>query len=63
MFQLRNTPDSDCQVSPAEIICGRQLRDGFEFLNKLDNFSNPAVRPVWREACKTKKRGTSYKIR
>ena len=27
MFQLRNTPDSDCQVYPAEIIFGRQLRD------------------------------------
>ena len=25
MLQLRNTPDSDCQVSPAEIMYGRQL--------------------------------------
>ena len=32
----------------------RQLRDGFAFLNKLDTFSNPAARPVWREACKLK---------
>ena len=54
MLQLRNTPDSDCQVSPAEIMYGRQLRDGFAFLNKLDKFSNPAVRPVWREAWKLK---------
>ena len=46
MLQLRNTPDSDCKVSPAEIIYGRQLRNGFAFLNKLEQFSNPAVRPV-----------------
>ena len=55
MLQLRNTPDSDCKVSPAEIIYGPQLRDGFAFLNKLDKFYNPAVRPVWREAWKLKK--------
>ena len=43
MLHLRNTPDSDCQVSPAEIIYGRQLRDSFAFLNKLDKLSNPNV--------------------
>ena len=46
--------NSDCKVSPAVIIYGRQLQDGFVFLNKLDKFSNPAVRPVWREAWKLK---------
>ena len=50
MLQLRNTPDSDCEVSPAEILYGRQLRDVFAFLSKLEKLSNPAVRPVWREA-------------
>ena len=54
MLHLRNTPDSDCQVSPAEIIYGRQLRDSFSFLNKLDKFSNPNVRPMWRKAWKLK---------
>ena len=54
MLQLRNTLDSDYQVSPAEIMYGRHLQDGFAFLNKLDTFSNPAARPVWREACKLK---------
>ena len=54
LLHLRNTPDSDCQVSPAEIIYGRQLRDSFSFLNKLDKFSNPNVRPMWRKAWKLK---------
>ena len=26
---LRNIPDSNCKVSPAEIIYGQQLQDGF----------------------------------
>jgi len=54
MLHLRNTPDSGCQVSPAEIIYGRQLRDSFAFLYKLDEFSNPNVRPMWKKACKLK---------
>ena len=33
MIQLRNTPDSNYKVSPAEFIYGRQLRDGFAFLS------------------------------
>ena len=45
MLQLRNTLDSDCQVSQAEIIYG-QPRDSVAFLNKLNKFSNPVVRPV-----------------
>ena len=28
---LRNIPDSNCKVSPAEIIYGQQLQDGFAF--------------------------------
>ena len=43
MLQLRKNPDSDCQVSPAEIIHRRQLRDDFAFLKKLEKCSNPAV--------------------
>ena len=29
MLQLRNTPDPDCNLSPAQIIFGRPLRDSF----------------------------------
>ena len=55
MLHLRNTPDRDCQVSPAEIIYGRQLRDSFSFLNKLDKLSNPNDDlPMWGKAWKLK---------
>ena len=50
MLQLRNTPDPDCKLSPAEIVFGRPLRDSFAFLNRLEKFSNPSVRSTWREA-------------
>ena len=50
MLQLRNTPDPDCHLSPAQIIFGRPLRDSLTFVNKLEKFSNPHVRPLWRHA-------------
>ena len=54
MLYLLNTADSDCQVSPAEIIFGCQLRDSFSVLNMLDELSNPNFLPTWRKACKLK---------
>ena len=50
MLQLRNTPDPDCDLSPAQIIFGRPIRDSLSFANRLEKFSNPHIRPVWREA-------------
>ena len=50
MLQLRNTPDADCRISPAEIVFGQQLRDSFSFLNRLEKYTSPGVRPVWRNA-------------
>ena len=54
MLQLRNTPDPDCKLSPAQIIFGRQLRDAFGFLNKCPKFENPAIQDIWREAWRCK---------
>ena len=50
MLQLRNTPDPDCNLSPAEIVFGRRLKDSFSFTNKLKRLSGSTVRPSWRVA-------------
>jgi len=50
MLQLRNTPDPDCGMSPAEIVFGRNIRDSLAFVNRLEKFTNPHIRPTWREA-------------
>ena len=50
MLQLRNTPDPDCNVSPAQILFGRPLRDTLSFVNRLEKYTNPHVRPLWRQA-------------
>ena len=38
-LQLRNTPDPDCNISPAQIVFGRPLRDTLSFVNRLEKFS------------------------
>ena len=50
MLQLRNTPDPDCKLSPAQILFGRPLRDGFSFASRGPKFNNDAVHPIWRDA-------------
>ena len=50
MLQLRNTPDPDCKLSPAQILFGRPLRDAFGFVNRCPKFENPEIQSIWREA-------------
>ncbi len=50
LLQVRNTPDRDCNVSPAEVIFGRPLHDAFSFTDHHVKFNNPSVRPMWWEA-------------
>ena len=50
LLQARNTPDPDCNLSPAQIVFGKPIRDTMSFINRLEKYSNPNVRPVWREA-------------
>ena len=50
LLQIRNTPDPDCNISPAEVVFGRPIRDAFSFVNRQAKFTNPSVRPSWREA-------------
>ena len=54
LLQLRNTPDPDCNLSPAQILFGRPIRDSLSFVNRLEKFSNPHIRPMWREAWSSK---------
>ena len=54
ILQLRNTPDPDCDLSPAQILFGRPIKDSLGFVNRLEKFTNPNVRPMWREAWQAK---------
>ena len=62
MLQLRNTPDPDCNISPAQIVFGRPLRDTLSFVNRLEKFSNPNVRPLWRQAWAAKEEALRSRI-
>ena len=50
LLQLRNTPDADCCLSPAEIVFGKPLRDSLPFINNLDKYRHSEVKPIWRDA-------------
>ena len=50
MLQLRNTPDQDCNLSPAQIVFGRPLAGPLRFANRLEKFANPHIRPLWQDA-------------
>ena len=34
LLKIRNTPDKDCNLSPAQIVFGRPLQDAFSFVNR-----------------------------
>ena len=54
MLQLRNTPDPDYRLSPAQIVYGRPLRDAFSFLNRKNKFENDSIPSIWKDAWKLK---------
>lgn len=62
MLQLRNTPDSDCELSPAQIIFGRPLRDSLSFIVTPFHLSNPHIRPLWRNAWAAKEEALCTRI-
>jgi transposase InsO family protein len=54
MLQLRNTPDPETRMSPAQVLFGRPLRDAFTFVNRCPKYINSAIRPTWKEAWASK---------
>ena len=62
MLQARNTPEPDCNVSPAEVVFGRPIRDAFLFVNRCAKFRNPSVCPTWRQAWSLKERAMKCRM-
>ena len=55
LLQLRNTPDRDAKVSPAEVLFGRPLRDTMPYINRsLSVHENPQIDNKWRQAWQAK---------
>ena len=54
MMTLRNTPDADCDISPAQIIFGHPLRDHLLFSSRLKKYSYPVMSKTWRRAWQLK---------
>ena len=54
MLQIRNTPDPDCKLSPAQIVFCHPLRDAFSFVNRQHKFDNSSIHPIWRDAWRSK---------
>ena len=54
MLQLRNTLDTDCNVSAAEVIFDRPIRHVFSFVNRCTQFANPSIRPMLRDSWSAK---------
>ena len=51
ILQLRNTPDPDCGVSPAEIVFGRPMRDNLSFTHGL---TRKSCSERWKQAWSAK---------
>ena len=55
LLMLRNTPDRECGLSPAQILFGHPLRDSLPYLSKNESvFHNPQIHNVWRSAWRAK---------
>ena len=49
LLQSRNTPDPETDLSPAQIVFGRSLRDLLPVTPETPVFDSPNIQPVWRD--------------
>ena len=55
LLQIRNTPDRDCKLSPAQILFGRPLRDSMPCIDKSSAiFDNTDIHAHWHRVWKAK---------
>ena len=55
LLQQRNTPDKDCQLSPAQIKFGRPLRDSMPQIDKaIPIFESSQLHNQWHQAWSAK---------
>ena len=55
LLQLRNTPDKDCKLSPAQVLFGRNLRDSMPMLDKSTMiFESGQLHNQWHQAWSAK---------
>ena len=62
LLQARNTPDPDCNISPAQVVFGRPIRDAFSFISRCIKYNNPSIHPTWREAWSQKEDATRARM-
>jgi len=63
LLQQRNTPDRDCQLSPAQIIFGRTLRDTMPQLDKsVPIFESDRLHNQWHQAWSAKEQAIRSRL-
>ena len=49
LLHASNTPDPDCNISPAHVVFGRPIRGAFSFISRYIKYNTPSIRPTWCE--------------
>ena len=63
LLQLRNSPDRDCKLSPAEVLFGHQLRDAMPQLDKsVMIFENGQVHDEWHQVWAEKEKAIRSRL-